>query len=1057
MLKTFITRPVLATVVSLVLILLGVVGIVKLPITRFPEIAPPSVSVSASYSGADAQTIAEGVLLPLEEKINGVEGMTYIKSSASSGSGTINVFFKQGTDPNQAAVNVQTRTSKALSDLPAEVINSGISVSPRQTGVIMTVRLYSVDPAFGETFLQVYANNQVNRELLRIDGVAEVSRVGARNYAMRIWLNPDKMKAYDLVPDDIKSAIAGQNFEIAPGEFGQYSDQTFETIIKYGGRFTTPEEFENIIVKTNEDGSILHLKDVARIELGPTNASSENRVDGRPGLTMNITQNSGANAREIDIAVRQKMEELAQHFPKGIKYDVSYSVRDQVDESIAQVVHTLFEAFILVFVIVFVFLQNLRATIIPAIAIPVSLIGTFFFIYLLGFSINVLTMFALVLAIGIVVDDAIVVVEAIHHKMDSTGLSPKNATIATMSEITPAILSITMVMAAVFFPIGFMEGPSGVFYRQFAYTLAVAILISAMNALTLSPALCALILRRHKTAGKEAEMEISGQQPQTRKGKFKAGLDRFFTAFNAGFETMTQRYIGAIILLSKKRKWAIGGLIVVALIGFLAMKFTPTAFIPTEDDGFITYSLQLPPGSSLARTTNVLQEALSILRKRKEIKSMSSSSGYNGVDGTTSTSYAMGYINMYPYGERKGIRDINDFIDTLRKDLSQIKEASVSVFTRPTISGFGEQSGLHLILEDRLGGDLKTFGAVADTFLQALSKRPEILQATTTFQPDFPQYELNVDREKAKVMGVDIHDMLNNIRQYYSRVRVSEFNLFNRLNRVYVQADPQFTATPASLNNIFVRNKEGDMVPVGTLVKLVKTFGPEIVTRYNLYNSVEVNALPAKGYSTGDAMNAVDEVAAEKLPGNYQYEWTGMSLEEKKSGGQTAFIILLSVLFVYFLLSAQYESYILPLSILLSIPVGLVGVYGVINLIGLQNNIYVQVGLIMLIGLLAKNAILMVEFSAQHRRAGHSIFRSAIEGAHLRLRPILMTSLAFVAGLVPLMWTTGPSAQGNHSISFGAAGGMIAGVLLGIFIVPVLFILFKTLDEKLKVKFKKEE
>lgn len=505
MIKKIINRPVLATIISLMLVLLGIIGIVKLPITRFPEIAPPSVSVSATYSGADAETIAKSVLLPLEERINGVENMTYIKSNASSGGGTINIYFKEGTDPNQAAVNVQTRTSKALTDLPAEVVSDGVTVTPRQTGVIITINLYSVDPALDETFLQAYANRQINRELLRIDGVAEVSRIGARNYAMRIWLDPDKLKAYDLVPGDIKKAIDGQNFEIAPGEFGQNSDQTFETVIKYTGRFTTPEEFGNVIIKTTKDGSILHLRDVAHIDLGATNTNNENRVNGRAGLTMNITQTSGSNARNIDMAVRNKMEELSGDFPKGIKYNISYSVRDQIDESIGQVVHTLFEAFLLVFVIVFIFLQNIRATIIPAIAIPVSLIGTFFFIFLLGYSINVLTMFALVLAIGIVVDDAIVVVEAIHHKIDTTNLSPSEASVATMKEITPAILSITMVMAAVFFPIGFMEGPSGVFYRQFAYTLAIAILISALNALTLSPALCALILRRHKKVSQAAD------------------------------------------------------------------------------------------------------------------------------------------------------------------------------------------------------------------------------------------------------------------------------------------------------------------------------------------------------------------------------------------------------------------------------------------------------------------------------------------------------------------------------------------------------------------------
>ncbi len=1059
MLKKIIRRPVLATVFSMLLVLLGIVGIVKLPITRFPEIAPPSVSVSASYAGADAATVAQNVLLPLEEQINGVEDMTYMKSTASTGGGTIHVYFKQGTDPNQAAVNVQTRTSKALANLPAEVVTSGISVTPRQTGVIMTLNIYSTAPDMDETFIQVFTSREISRELARIDGVAGVSKIGSRNYAMRVWLNPDKMKAFHLVPNDIKTAIQNQNFQIAPGKFGENSAQAFVTVIRYTGKLTSPEEFGNIIVKTNPDGTILHLRDIARIELGPTNTHNLNRYNQHPGITVNITQTNGSNARDIDIAIRKKMKELAEKFPNGIKYDITYSVRDQVDESIDQVVHTLFEAFILVFIIVFIFLQNLRATIIPAIAIVVSLIGTFFFIYLLGFSINVLTMFALVLAIGIVVDDAIVVVEAIHHKMDSTLFGPKQATLATMDEITPAILSITLVMAAVFFPIGFMEGPSGVFYRQFAYTLAVAILISAVNALTLSPALCALILR--KPAKKQGEIRgravTDHPASPVHKSKIKGFFDRFFDAFNTSFDAFTARYVKAIKFLTKNKKTAIAGLLVVSAIGLVLMRFTPTAFVPTEDDGFIAYAIKLPPGSSLARTTNVLNKAISILEQRPEIKSMSSSAGYNAIDGANSTSYAVGYINMYPYAERKGTKSIYAFIDTVRKDLSQLKEAAVSVFMRPTIPGFGTQAGLHFVLEDRLGGSYQSFGIVADSFLIALNKRPEILAAYTTFEPNFPQYELSVDKDKAKVMGVNIKDMLANIRQYYSRVRVSDFTLFNRLNRVYLQAAPKYSAVPKSLDAIYVRNKDGEMVPVSTLVRLKKVLGPEVVTRYNLYNSIEVSATPAKGYSTGEAMAAVEEVASENLPGNYQYEWTGMSLQEKHSGGQAAFIILLSVLFVYFLLSGLYESYLLPLSILLSVPVGLIGVFSTVNIVGLQNNIYVQVGLVMLIGLLAKNAILMVEYSEQHRKSGHSIYKSAIEGAKLRLRPILMTSLAFVAGLIPLMWTSGPSAMGNHSISFGAAGGMIAGVVFGIFIVPVLFILFKKLDEKLKKKFTNDE
>jgi HAE1 family hydrophobic/amphiphilic exporter-1 len=721
--------------------------------------------------------------------------------------------------------------------------------------------------------------------------------------------------------------------------------------------------------------------------------------------------------------------------------------------------HTIFEAFILVFIIVFIFLQDLRSTIIPAIAIPVSLIGTMFFLLVYGFSINILTMFALVLAIGIVVDDAIVVVEAIHQKMELTNLSAKNATLATMKEITPAILSITMVMAAVFLPIGFMEGPTGLFYRQFAYTMATAILLSALCALTLSPALSALILKKpnHEHRRELAGLSKAQIGEKDRKTKTKAVVFRFFDYFNEGLQKLTQKYISCVKWLISKKPFAFAALILVVLIGFLLMRTTPTAFIPNEDDGFITYTIKMPPGATLARTTEVLNKAESILKRHKEIKTMTSIAGYNAIDAATSSAYAVGYLNMYPHSQRKGIKDINEFMDTIRKDLSKINEASFSVFPRPTVQGFGDVAGLQFVLEDRLGGSFQQFGHVSDSFIKALENRPEVLSASTPFQANFPQYVMDINYVKAKALGVSVKDMMTTIRDYFGRAQASDFTSFGRQYRVYVQSDFQYRKTPESFKSIYIKNDKGQMVPANTLITLEKNVGPEVVNRYNLFNSISINATPAKGYSTGDAMNAVEEVAKQTLPGNYQLEWTGMSLDEKSSSGQTAFILLLSVLFVYFLLSGQYESYIMPFAILLSIPVGLVGVYGAVKLVGLQNNIYVQLGLIMLIGLLAKNAILMVEYSMQRRKAGMSIYDAAIQGATLRLRPILMTSLAFVAGLIPLMWTQGPSAQGNHSISYGAAGGMVMGVLLGIFIIPVLFIIFRTLDEKLKLKFQRNE
>ncbi|MHC5201413.1 efflux RND transporter permease subunit [Myroides sp. LJL119] len=1050
MLKAIINRPILATVISIMFVLLGLVGLTLLPITRFPEIAPPSVLVSTSYPGANAETVAKSVLLPIEESINGVDNMTYITSKASnSGAGNITVFFKAGTDPDQAAVNVSNRVSKASADLPSEVNENGVSVTPRQSGNIMTINFYSDHPEqiYDETFLQAFTQININRELLRVPGVASVSRVGARDYSMRTWLNPEKLALYNLVPQDIIAAIKDQNFEIAPGNFGETSDEAFETALKHKGRFSLPEEYEDIVIKTNKDGSVLMLKDVARVEFGASNVGSDNSVNGYPGLTMNITQTAGSNARDIDIEVRKVLEKLSASFPVGVKYEISYSVKNQIDESINQVKSTLFEAFILVFIIVYIFLQDFRSTIIPVIAIPISLIGTLFFIYLMGFSINVLTMFALVLSIGIVVDDAIVVVEAIHEKMHETGMKAKEASIVTMNEITRAIISITLVMSAVFLPVGFMQGPAGIFYKQFAYTLAFAILISAVNALTLSPALCALFLKQ--APGHDNQPDQINAKKQ---GPVKRTLAKFFFAFNTAFDSFTNTYVKSIKKLITNKKVAIAALALIIGLGGVLLVRTPSSFIPREDDSFITYSLAMPAGASLARTKVVLAKADSILNKREDIQGMTAISGYNTIDGNASPSFAVGYINLKPHKERGQIKDIDGIIQDIQDDLSVINEASFNVFPRPTISGFGDFGGIEFVLQDRMGGGFDEFSDVAQEVIQELNQRPEISNAFTSFKANFPQYLLEIDYVKAKSLGVSVKDLMTTVKNYYGRIKAGDFTRFGRTYRVYMQADINYRENPESFNSIFVRNNNGEMLPANTVIKLKRVLGPETVTRYNLYNSISIKTNPAPGYSTGDAMKAIEEVTS-KMPGNYGYEFTGMSLEEKDSGSQAAIIFALSIIFVYFLLCAQYESYLLPVAILLSVPTGLLGVAVFINLAGLQNNIYVQVGLIMLIGLLAKNAILIVEFALQQRKNGLSIFDSAVQGAKMRLRPILMTSFAFVAGLVPLMFTVGPSAQGNHSISFSAAGGMIFGVAAGIFFIPVLYYIFQSWDEKLKSKF----
>jgi hydrophobic/amphiphilic exporter-1 (mainly G- bacteria), HAE1 family len=1040
MLRRFIERPVLSTVISIILTLLGLISMVSLPITQFPDIAPPTVSVNAVYPGANAEVVARAVATPLEEAINGVENMTYMTStSGNDGSMSINVFFKQGTNPDLDAVNVQNRVSRAVSQIPTEVVQAGISTQKQQNSMIMVSLLYSTDRAYDEKFLQNYAKINVIPEIQRVPGVGQAQVFGAKDYSMRIWLQPDRLASNNISVQEVQAAIQDQNVEAAPGRFGEGSSASFEYILKYKGKLSQNKDYEDIIIKTGADGSVIRLKDIARVEFGAYSYSSNAMVQGYPGSGIGIFQTAGSNANDILIAINDVMKNAEAKFPKGVHAFTIFSAKDFLDASIRQVEETLLEAFILVFLVVFIFLQDFRSTLIPAIAVPVAIIGTFFFMQLFGFTINLLTLFALVLAIGIVVDDAIVVVEAVHSKMERTGLNPREATVQSMNEISGAIISITLVMAAVFIPVGFMQGPAGIFYKQFAFTLAIAILISALNALTLSPALCALFLRNnHPVEGEEHKRLGFGK--------------RLGAAFNAGFNATTERYVGAIKFLIRRKWVGLSGLALVFAVAFWLVNSTPTGFIPAEDQNFIILSFNLPPSSSLDRTNLVLKKVNGLLDEVQAVDKHGAISGLNILSGTNSSAYGVGFVKLKEQKNRVPRMKIDQVVAEINQKMSSIKEASVFIFQPPTVQGFGNTSGFEVIIQDRNGGPLTKLGQVTNGFIQELFKRPEIAFAFTSFNTNNPQYLLQLDNAKAKQLNVSVADILGTLQVFFGSSFASDFNRFGKYYRVIVQADVPYRRDPASMDGIYVKNIFGQMIPVNELVALERVYGPETVNRTNLFNSTTIDGSVKPGYSTGDAINAIKRVAATYLPRGFSYEWSGITREETNAGRQTQLIFILSVVFVYFLLSAQYESYILPLAVLLSIPTGLMGVFLFIKLTGIENNIYVQVGIIMLIGLLAKNAILIVQYAVQRRRSGMDLVAAALEGSRLRLRPILMTSFAFIAGLFPLMWATGGSALGNRSIGTGAVGGMLTGVLLGVFIIPVLFVIFQGLQEKVTGK-----
>lgn len=1035
MLKTFIERPVLSTVISILIVVLGCIGIFTLPIEQYPNIAPPTVRVSAYYSGASADAVLNSVIVPLEESINGVEGMTYMTSSATNGgNASINVFFKQGVDPDIATVNVQNRVSQATALLPSEVTQSGVTVRKQQNSTLLLIAISSSNPEYDAQFIQNYANINVLPQIKRVPGVGEASAYGAKDYSMRIWLKPDVMTSYGITPSEINAALRDQNIEAAPGELGANSDQSFQYAFKFTGRLKTAEEFENIIIRSSK-AQVLRLKDVADVELGSVNYSVESENNGNPSIVIAVNQTAGSNAKEVINDVKAELAKAAEAFPPGIKYEFESDASSFLDASIEKVLHTLFEAFLLVFLVVFVFLQNFRATLIPAVAVPVAIIGTFFFLLLFGFSINLLTLFALVLAIGIVVDDAIVVVEAVHTHMDAGESDPKKATFQALHEIAPAIVSITLVMAAVFIPVSFIGGTSGVFFKQFGLTLAIAIVLSAINALTLSPALCALFLKSHEEEMKE-----------------KSIFKRFYKYFNIGFNAMTNKYANSLKFLGKKsHRWITVGIIAiftVVLVGL--MRTIPVGFVPAEDSGIVMGMVTLPPGASLERTDSIVHETVAIAKTIPSVESVTSITGLSFMSGMGSP-YGSIIIKLKPWDEREVTS--SDVVAMLKEKTLNIPTASFMFFGTPTLQGFGMSSGVELNMQDKTGGDIHKFFDITSDFVDKLQQREEVMMVMNSFDPRFPQKLIEADVAKIKDAGLSLTEVMTSMQAYVGSMYVSNFNIYGKQFRVMVQAAPQYRTKMDDLSGLSVKTSNGKMVPITEFITVKDVTGPQTLTRFNLFTSMSITIIPniPKGYNTGSVINALKEI---ELPIGYSYDFSGISREEVNSSNQTAIIFALCIVFVYLLLAALYESYILPLAVIFSLPVGLAGVFififlSLMNGSGIMNNIYVQISLIMLIGLLAKNAILIVEYALQRRKAGMSITKAAISGAVVRLRPILMTSFAFIFGLLPLATAHGAGAIGNKSIGISAIGGMFIGTMIGIIVIPVLFMLFQSLHERL--------
>ena len=1050
----FIKRPVLSTVISIFFVLLGIIGLISLPIEQYPNIAPPTISIQTFYQGADAQTVLNSVITPLEESINGVENMTYMESTATNaGMAMITVYFKQGADPNMAAVNVQNRVSQAQALLPAEVTRAGVTVSKRQSSNVVMYSLTTDDGRYDDEFLTNYNNINIVPMLKRINGVGDVHIPGMKTYSMRIWLYPDKMKQHKLVPSDVSMALAEQNIEAAPGSFGEQSNQKFEYTMRYKGRLKTPEEYGNIIISSNTNGQTVHLRDVAKVELGGLMYSVMMKNNSRPAVIGMVNQVAGSNATQIADDVKTALADAQKQMPPGMKVTIEQDVTEFLFASIEEVVFTLFITLLLVFFVVYIFLQDIRSTLIPMIAVPVALIGTFFFLWVFGFSINLLTLSALLLAIAIVVDDAIVVVEAVHAKLDLGYKSAMTAAIDAMNEISGAIISITLVMSAVFVPVSFIGGTSGTFYREFGVTMAVSIVISALNALTLSPALCAIFLKPHS---KDEHKKLSR-------------VDRFHMAFNTQYDKINTKYQKVVEKIISHR-WISSLAVILGIVALVVtMKFTQTGLVPNEDTGTLFAMISLPPGTSQVETQKVTDQVDKMLASNPYIERREQIVGYNFMAGQGSNQSTF-IIKLKPFAERKygmidRIKSVFDgagiaglFIDPtssnmilgmIYKQTASIKGAQIIAFGSPMIPGYGLTNGVSFVLQDKTGGDLNKFYKVAQDYLAALNKRPEFSRALTTYNPNYPQYMVDVDVAKAKQAGTSPAAILSVLQGYYGGMYASNFNAYGKLFRVMIQGTVESRMNEDGLTNIYVRTS-GGMAPVSEFCTLKRVYGPSNITRFNLFTSIAINATPADGYSSGQAIQAAEEVAKQVLPQGYGYEFSGLTRSEKEASNSTAMIFVLCIVFVYLILSAQYESYILPLAVILSIPIGLSGAFIFTLIFGHNNDIYMQISLIMLIGLLAKNAILIVEFALERRRTGMAIKYAAILGAGARLRPILMTSLAMIIGLLPLMFASGVGRNGNQTLGAAAVGGMLIGTLCQVFVVPALFAFFQYLQERVK-------